>query len=65
MKTRYPCDHLKKSHHVINKKHGFLSTLRDAITTLYLLHNTNNIKLIYVLSNVSSTHVISCYELET
>lgn len=47
MKTRYPCDHLKKSHHVINKKHGFLSTLRDAITTLYLLNITNNIKLIY------------------
>ncbi len=48
MKTRYPCDHLKKTHHVINKKHGFLSTLRDAFTTLYLLHITNNIKLIYV-----------------
>lgn len=65
MKTRYPCDHLKKSHHVINKKHGFLSTLRDAITTLYLLNITNNIKLIYVFEYVSSTHVISCYELET
>ncbi|EDX46745.1 hypothetical protein SeKA_A0981 [Salmonella enterica subsp. enterica serovar Kentucky str. CVM29188] len=37
MKTRYSCDHFKKSHHVINKKHGFLSTLRDTITTLYLL----------------------------
>ncbi|EBY5130972.1 hypothetical protein AA696_10480 [Salmonella enterica subsp. enterica] len=65
MKTRYPYDHLKKFHHVINKKHGFLSILRDTITTLYLLYITNNIKLIYVLSNVSSTHVIGCYELET
>ncbi|KDS04235.1 hypothetical protein SEEH4316_10079, partial [Salmonella enterica subsp. enterica serovar Heidelberg str. RI-11-014316] len=41
-------DQFKKYPSCYNKKHGFLSTLRDAITTLYLLNITNNIKLIYV-----------------
>ncbi|EAA5902356.1 hypothetical protein AXM74_09105 [Salmonella enterica subsp. enterica] len=62
---RYPCANFKKLHNVINKKYDFLSTLRDTIATLYLLNITNNIRLIYVLSNASSTHVIGCYELET